>query len=39
MPAAGQSFQEAFSNVTFLEADNNALVEDDFNEALDFALA
>lgn len=33
MPAEGQSFQEAFSNVTFLEADNNALVEDDFNEA------
>lgn len=33
MPAQGQSFKDAFSEVTFLEADNRALVEDDFNDA------
>ncbi len=33
MPADGQSFKDAFPDVTFLEADNNALVEDDFNDS------
>ena len=31
-PAAGQSFQDAFPGVTFRQADNTALVEDDFND-------
>lgn len=33
LPGAGQSFKDAFPDVTFLEADNQALVEDDFNDA------
>ena len=33
MPAEGQSFKDAFSDVRFMEADNGALVEDDFNDA------
>ena len=33
MPAEGQSFNDAFPDVTFMAADNGALVEDDFNDA------
>jgi iron complex outermembrane receptor protein len=33
LPGVGQSFKEAFPDVTFNEADNTALVEDDFNDA------
>ena len=32
MPAVGQSFKDAFPGVTFREADNTALVEDDIND-------